>query len=339
MSPAVLAAFLDHRGQALLPAPRRSTGFGSSARSRPTSSACRVREGFSTITMQLARQSLSRGHQPAASGRSAASSARPTSPWRSRPSTPRTRSSSSTSTRSTWAIARSGWRPPRSAISASRRSELNVAEAATLAALPKAPSGTTPAGTRTCAVQRRNLILAAAGQRHSSPGRRQNAGRRTRSCSSSRADFSGVAATSSSTSASSSTRASVRPLHGRPPGLHHARSRHPAGRRAGARGAARGDRERAAYGALPPPDLSRSTSSRSAETPDDETSRTHDALPAGLVGDAGGQDRQHPRHGRRAGLRRHQVQPGDPGAPAARLDLQAVRLRRGGPGRRTRCRP
>ena len=78
-----------------------------------------VSEGFSTITMQLARQPLSRGHQPPGALARTGRSARPRWPARSRPGTTRTRSSSSTSTRSTWATGPSGSRRRRSATSAS----------------------------------------------------------------------------------------------------------------------------------------------------------------------------------------------------------------------------
>jgi membrane carboxypeptidase/penicillin-binding protein len=71
----------------------------------------RVAEGFSTITMQLARNIWTED---------IGSCARRRSPARSRRSTPRIASSSSTSIRSTWGTAPSGWRPPPSAISGSR---------------------------------------------------------------------------------------------------------------------------------------------------------------------------------------------------------------------------
>ncbi len=57
------------------------------------------------------------------------------------------------------------------------------------------------------------------------------------------------------------------------------------------------------------------------------TAESHDAVSPGAGRDARGQDRLHPRHGRRARLRRQQVQSRDPGAAAAGLDLQADRVR------------
>ena len=57
------------------------------------------------------------------------------------------------------------------------------------------------------------------------------------------------------------------------------------------------------------------------------------ALPSGAGGHARGQDRVHPRHGRRTRLRGQQVQPCHAGASAARLHLQADRLLRRDRGR------
>ena len=56
-----------------------------------------------------------------------------------------------------------------------------------------------------------------------------------------------------------------------------------------------------------------------------------DAVPAGRGAGARGEDRQHPGHGRRPRLRRLEIQPDDAGDAAARLELQADRVQRGDP--------
>ena len=123
--------------------------------------------------------------------------------------------------------------------------DLNVAEAATLAAIPKAPSRYNPRKNPNLSVQRRNTILnllrdngllsarrhravegvPAAAQLALRLQRRRRVLRRVRPAAARRA-------------------LRLRPLQVGLPDLHHARPRHPAGGRAGARGAARGHRER-----------------------------------------------------------------------------------------------
>ena len=114
------------------------------------------------------------------------------------------------------------------------------------------------------------------------------------------------------------------------PDLHHARPRHAAGRRAGAGGPARGHRERGGR-EVHLPDLSPVPGVAGRQP--GRRLESHDAVPPGPGGHARGQDRLHPRHGRRPRLRRQQVQPRDPGAAPAGLDLQADRVRGGRRGR------
>jgi hypothetical protein len=52
----------------------------------------------------------------------------------------------------------------------------------------------------------------------------------------------------------------------------------------------------------------------------------------GLAGYPRSEDRRYPRDGRRPGLQRQQVQPGHSGDTAARVHLQALRIRGGAPG-------
>ena len=157
MSPAVMAAFLaiedkrfyEHHGIDWFRV------FGA-VKSNVTQ--MRMAEGFSTITMQLAGNLFPEN----ISGRDVdqAEAARGEGGARDRDAlSARTRSSSSTSTRSSSATAPSAWRPRRSGTSASRSSDLNVAEAATLAAIPKAPSRYNP---------RKNPNLASSGATWSS---------------------------------------------------------------------------------------------------------------------------------------------------------------------------
>ena len=100
----------------------------------------RMAEGFSTITMQLARnlwpedisgrdKSLRRKLREAKVAREIEAA-----------SIPRTRSSSSTSTRSTWETGAYGVEAASQRYFGKSVRDLNVAEAATLAAIPKAPS-------------------------------------------------------------------------------------------------------------------------------------------------------------------------------------------------------
>ena len=123
--------------------------------------------------------------------------------------------------------------------------DLNVAEAATLAAIPKAPSRYNPRKNPNLSVQRRNTVLEpAARQRPAEPGghravegvpaaavlalRLQRRG--------------GVLRRVRPPAARGAIRPGALPLG--VPHLHHARSRHAAGGRAGAGGPARGHRER-----------------------------------------------------------------------------------------------
>ncbi len=119
----------------------------------------RVAEGFSTITMQLARnlwpedisgrdKSLRRKLREAQGG-----------PGDRGRSTPRTRFSSSTSTRSISAIAAYGVEAASQRYFGKSVRDLNVAEAATLAAIPKAPSRYNPRKNPNLSVQRRNTVL------------------------------------------------------------------------------------------------------------------------------------------------------------------------------------
>ena len=114
------------------------------------------------------------------------------------------------------------------------------------------------------------------------------------------------------------------------PDLHHARSRHSAGRRAGAGGPARGHRERSGrqvhLAQLSP--VSGLQGGQPGQRP-----QHHHAVSARPGGDAGRQDRADPRHGGRPRLRRQQVQPRHPGAAPAGLHLQADRLLRRDRGR------
>ena len=128
--------------------------------------------------------------------------------------------------------------------------------------------------------------------------------------------------------------AARRPVRARPvplglPDLHHPRPRHPAGRRARARGAAGGHRERrrrkVRLSHLPP--VPRCPRRRPRGQQQDQ-----DPVSPGPGGNARREDRVHPGDGGRPRLRGQQVQPGHPGAAPAGLDLQAVRLRGGGRG-------
>ena len=91
--------------------------------------------------------------------RSAARSRRPPRPWRSSATTPSSSSSSCTSTRSTWATAPTGsLQQPRST-SASRSTDLTLAQSALIAGVIQAPSRHDPRTDPDAAVQRRNLVL------------------------------------------------------------------------------------------------------------------------------------------------------------------------------------
>ncbi len=99
---------------------------------------------------------------------------------------------------------------------------------------------------------------------------------------------------------------------------------------------ARGHRERRRTGSIPGRPTASTSTSGATTTPDDGTASR--PVPPGPRGDARGQDRRHPRHGRRPRLRGQQVQPRDPGARAspARPSSRSCTPRRSGPG--IRCR-
>ncbi len=85
------------------------------------------------------------------------------------------------------------------------------------------------------------------------------------------------------------------------------------------------------YGPVPPPDLRAVPGPGQRGRGADEPQL---ALPPGRVRRDGSAHRRRARHGGRPRLRRLQVQPRHAGAAAARLDLQADRLLHGDPGRR-----
>ena len=256
---------------------------------------------------------LARGHQPARQDRSAASSARRSRPRDRGASTPRTRSSSSTSTRSTWATAPTASRPPRQRYFGKSVRDLNVAEAATLAAIPKAPSRYNPRKNPNLSVQRRNTVLNLLRDNGCSPPTRPSGGRRIRCCSRSRSDFSGVAEyfveyvrqqldarfgadlyklgyRIYTTLDLDMQQAAERALEAQLEAIE-----------SGADG-------KFAWPSLPP------VPRRAGRHAADNGEQDDHALPAGPGGHARGQDRQHPRDGGRARLRGQQVQPRHPGA-------------------------
>ena len=209
--------------------------------------------------------------------------------------------------------------------------DLNVAEAATLAAIPKAPSTYNPAQeSEPQHPAPQHGHQPAAGQRPAERGR-------------------GRAVEGLPTAALLPLRLQrrrrvlrrVRPPAARRqvrlpalpvglPDLHHARSRYSAGRRAGAGGPPRGHRERSGRQVhlAQLPRLPGLQGGQPGQRP-----AHHHAVPAGAGGDAGRQDRADPRHGGRPRLQRQQVQPRHPGAAPAGLHLQADRLLRRDRGR------
>ena len=180
-------------------------------------------------------------------------------------------------------------------------------------------------------VQRRNTVLNLLRDNGLLSRRRTpSGGRRTRCCSRRTRTSAASPSTSSSTSGSSSTRASAPTSTSRAigstPRSTSTPSRPPSGRsRPGSR------RSRAGPTASSPGRRYRQYLDSRGRHP--RQRQPHDdALSAGPGGHARRQDRQHPGDGRRTRLRGQQVQPRDPGAAPAGLDLQAHRLRGRGRG-------
>jgi hypothetical protein len=201
-------------------------------------------QGFSTITMQLARN-VWPDRLPGRQRTSPARSSRSAWPTTSSGTTPRTRSSSCTSTTSTSAAARTASRPPAATTSASPRAA-DARGGGVLAALPKSPTPTTRgaspsararAATSCCASWRSRADHGGAEPRAppTAPRRPAEPPRRRRDR---HAPYfvEARAASSRTASARTSTRADARAHHARPAG--------PAHRRAAARAAAPGHRAR-----------------------------------------------------------------------------------------------
>jgi penicillin-binding protein 1A len=203
--------------------------------------------------------------------------------------------------------------------------DVNLAEAATLAALPKGPERYNPRRFPDRAVQRRNT-----GGRADAPrGRGERRRRLARQ---------GVPAAARQPPGerragallrrvgAAAHRAEVRAaaLRGRPQGLHHARPRHAVGRRARARGAA----PRGRGGALRAVQARHLRAVRRGLGRRGERARGRvEPVPAGRVRRARPAHRRGARPRRRARLRRQQVQPRHAGAAAAGVELQARGLR------------
>ena len=205
----------------------------------------RVAEGFSTITMQLARNLWPEDISGADKTPAPEAARGAASPWRSRSKYSKDKILELYLNQIDLGNRAYGVEAASQRYFGKSVRDLNVAEAATLAAIPKAPTRYNP---------RRNPepdrpapqhgAQPAAGQRAALAPRTPSAGRPIRCCSRRTPTSAASPSTSSSTSASSSRRGSARELYSGLPDLHHARPRHAAGRRARARGPARGHRER-----------------------------------------------------------------------------------------------
>ena len=210
--------------------------------------------------------------------------------------------------------------------------DLNVAEAATLAAIPKAPSRYNPRKNPNLSVQRRNTMLNLLRDNGLLSADDAERWKAYPLLLSSHSDFSGVAEYFVEyVRQQLDARFGSRPLQARATGSTprstSTPSRPPSGRsRLGSRPS------RAAPTASSPGRAYRQYLDSRADTPDDG-SRTTTPYLQGLVVTLDAKTGQHPGDGGRPRLRGQQVQPRHPGAAAAGLHLQADRLRGRGRGR------
>ena len=300
-----------------------STGSACSARSRPTSSRCGSPRASRPSRCSWRGTSGPRT-SAAATSRSAGSSARPRSPARSRSKYPKDKILELYLNQIDLGNRAFGVEAASQRYFGKSVRDLNVAEAATLAAIPKAPARYNPRKNPNRSIQRRNTVLNLLRDNGLLSADEAERWKAYPLLLSSRSDYSGVGGVLRRVRPAAARRAlRLRPVPARASGST-PRSTSTCSRPPSARSRPSSRRSRAARTASSSTRPISSTQNSKGED-DDRDLREH-ALPPGPRGHHRGQDRADPRHGGRPRLRRQQVQPRHPGAAAARLHLQADRV-------------